>query len=341
MVLRTSWRRSVPLLALFAALIALVAVMTLNRDSASAQDSTPQGTYVSTLGALNTQANGGTAVTGTVTTTISGDTVTVVVNAHGLAPGIAHAMHFHADGACPTAAADTNGNGNIDVVEGVPSYGPILIPIDSNLANTDPNQGNFPTADANGDINFTTTASLSALMASLHEADPNPNDAFAKLTANQQLDILTRTVVVHGVANNTTLPSTTGTLTANGEPHANGSSATDLPPQATLPVACGTEVAGSGSGHTITITLQGRWTLIGWVGADMSVGDALGSISSKVSVVWGFDNATQTWHAYFPDQTNTPGANDLTSLQTGHGYFVDLKDPSTPVQWTITFADAS
>jgi hypothetical protein len=97
---------------------------------------------------------------------------------------------------------------------------------------------------------------------------------------------------------------------------------------------------------TITITLQGQFTLIGWVGIDnISVADALrggpngpengtNNITSQVSVVWGFDSATQTFHAYFPGASNVPGANDLETLQSGRGYFIGLVNPDSVVQWT-------
>lgn len=103
--------------------------------------------------------------------------------------------------------------------------------------------------------------------------------------------------------------------------------------------------------ETVTITLQGTFTLIGWIGEDgISVADALAGgvggphngtndITDKVTVVWGFDAATQTWKAYFPNAANVPGANDLTTLHTGMGYFVGLVDPDTPVQWTMEYGN--
>ena len=108
---------------------------------------------------------------------------------------------------------------------------------------------------------------------------------------------------------------------------------------------------GNVADQTVTITLQGQFTLVGWIGDDnMTVGDALkggtdgphngtNDITSQVSVVWGFDNVTQTWKAYFPAQANVPGANDLTTLRTGLGYFVGLVNPATPVQWTMEFGN--
>ncbi|MFB6099352.1 MAG: hypothetical protein ABEK84_09635, partial [Salinibacter sp.] len=48
-----------------------------------------------------------------------------------------HAQHIHGfaskSSSCPTAAADTSGDGRISVGEGVPSYGSILVPLDGSL----------------------------------------------------------------------------------------------------------------------------------------------------------------------------------------------------------------
>ena len=102
------------------------------------------------------------------------------------------------------------------------------------------------------------------------------------------------------------------------------------------------------AGPTQTLVLQGRFSLIAWVGADgMAVGDALAggpsgpqngtnNIASKVSAIWSFNSATRTWSGYFPAAANTPGANDLTNLKFGGGYFVSLVDPSAgPVNWIV------
>lgn len=95
-------------------------------------------------------------------------------------------------------------------------------------------------------------------------------------------------------------------------------------------------------GETVDLTLSGRWTLVAWPGADgMSVLDALAGgdcgndITAKVSVIWGFDAATQTYQAYFPGSANVPGLNDLSTLKLGLGYWVGLVDPATSVTWTV------
>ena len=86
--------------------------------------------YRVTLDALN---NSG--VSGYAELTLDGDSLTVAIHATGLEADKAHAQHIHGsttnkrNSNCPTAAADTNGDGIISVGEGVPNYGPVLLPL--------------------------------------------------------------------------------------------------------------------------------------------------------------------------------------------------------------------
>ncbi|GAB3526220.1 hypothetical protein GCM10027402_24490 [Arthrobacter monumenti] len=86
------------------------------------------GTYSTTFQDINeTGASGGAWIT------VEGSTATVTVEAAGLAEtfndaAFPHVQHIHiaAQGTCPTIAADdANGDGIVDTVEGVPSYGEI------------------------------------------------------------------------------------------------------------------------------------------------------------------------------------------------------------------------
>lgn len=102
------------------------------------------------------------------------------------------------------------------------------------------------------------------------------------------------------------------------------------------------------AGTTQTLVLQGRFSLIAWVGADgMPVGAALAggpagpqggtnNIASKVAAIWSYNSTTRIWSGYFPAAANIPGANDLTTLKFGGGYFLALADPSAgPVNWVV------
>lgn len=58
-----------------------------------------------------------------------GDSVRVILVAFGLSPALPHVIHIHghmqAANECPDISADTNGDGLVDTVDGLPAYGPI------------------------------------------------------------------------------------------------------------------------------------------------------------------------------------------------------------------------
>jgi len=171
--------------------------------------------YFGEVQALNASAISGTA-------TISLDDVendfAVSVEAFDLDESIVHIQHVHAGDACPTSADDANGDGFVDVVEGLSSYGGILIPLDSDLTNQA--AGDYPSADLSGDLNYDEGVQLDALTASLR---PEDDDPFVELEGPLLPD--ERTIVLHGVDVSTELPSTVQTLEG-------------LSAQQTLPIGC-------------------------------------------------------------------------------------------------------
>jgi hypothetical protein len=99
--------------------------------------------------------------------------------------------------------------------------------------------------------------------------------------------------------------------------------------------------------NTTSYTLNFRWSLITWAGADaIPVMDALkgtgtsgknpggNDISASVTAIYGWDQAAQQWLGFFPTGVNVPGANDLTSLKSGQAYWMAITGPSS-VTWTI------
>ncbi|MGB3300778.1 MAG: hypothetical protein WBA76_21140 [Phormidesmis sp.] len=87
------------------------------------------------LGALS-----GSGVTGTALLDLSDDheTLTVTTNVAGLEPNQDHVQHIHglfdasgaiADSMTPTLDDDADGDGFIELLEGVPKYGPIILPL--------------------------------------------------------------------------------------------------------------------------------------------------------------------------------------------------------------------
>ena len=92
---------------------------------------------------------------------------------------------------------------------------------------------------------------------------------------------------------------------------------------------------------TIDVTLNFRWSLVTWHGADTTApasallgAGGTSDITGKVTAIYGWDAATQTWRAYFPAGAGVPGANDLTALRAGAAYWVAIAGPGT-VTWSI------
>jgi hypothetical protein len=142
----------------------------------------------------------------------------VSVEAGALDPGITHAQHIHAGATCPTMADDANGDGFVDVVEGLGNYGGILLPLDSDFSTQA--GGEYPEADAEGVLDYLNASAYDAAIASL---TPEDDDPFVELDGGFLPG--TRTVVLHGVADTMALPETVQTLEGMSR-------------QATLPVAC-------------------------------------------------------------------------------------------------------
>ena len=174
--------------------------------------------YTANLHTLNPQAQrlldpdrdaGGTA-RGKAFFRITGDNVQAIVQMQGVEPGMPHPQHIHAADRCPPASADVNGDGFVDVLEGVPFYGPILITLDRDITNTTTAAAGLPAPDVTY-YNYVQNGSLSAIEAAIGEP----------------LALESRHVVIHGVDLNTPLPATVASIGG-------------LPAQLTLPIACGT-----------------------------------------------------------------------------------------------------
>ncbi len=140
-----------------------------------------------------------------------------VVDVRGAEPADAafpeglHPQHIHEANRCPDMSADVNGDGIVDVIEGVPFYGPIMIPLDGNLADTSSQVATFPLASGDrGTYNYSATASVSALEATL----------------GHPLALASRHVVIHGMDLATPLPASVASLPG-------------VPAQLTIPIACG------------------------------------------------------------------------------------------------------
>lgn len=172
--------------------------------------------YMADLAPLNANpAFGIDAAGGKAIITERGGRLEVKVNARGLAPNTIHPQHIHVGDACPTDAQDVNTDGFVDVLEGVPTYGAILVPLDDDLADLGSQLGGFPVPEnRNGAITYRASTSVDEL------------DAATQAAIGEDLSLSTRHIVLHGVAPDTGLP---GSVASIG----------DFPAEVTLPVACG------------------------------------------------------------------------------------------------------
>jgi CHRD domain len=166
--------------------------------------------------------NGATSASGTVTLVLSGSQATITEQVSGLdatfmgAP-YPHVQHIHggAQGVCPTASADANGDKVISTTEGAPSYGPIQTTLSVSGDTTPASGTNLKIAPSGASFNYHRTITLDAA-------------TMASLTSGKAV------VVVHGLNPATAAPAAT---TSKSE------LVPSLPLAATSPALCGTLTA--------------------------------------------------------------------------------------------------
>lgn len=166
-------------------------------------------TYTANLSELNGSGAGGTA---TIELNDDASQATITVNSTGLADGLPHAQHIHGElttaNQCPTPDDDANGDGVVDVAEGLPSYGGIQVSLTTE-GDTSADSGlavdRYPVGNESYSRTIDISEDVSSSLADLH-------------------------IVVHGVDEN-----------GDGEYNGDAVSSLDesLPREATLPASCG------------------------------------------------------------------------------------------------------
>jgi hypothetical protein len=115
-----------------ASTVALLAAAALGSTAAQADSPQPRGADKTVTLQANLTALNGSGAYGTATAVIRNQKIKHIdVHASGLTPDAPHAQHIHfGDQAlheCPTLAQDSNGNGRLTTVEGIPAYGPVVV----------------------------------------------------------------------------------------------------------------------------------------------------------------------------------------------------------------------
>lgn len=123
---------------------------------------------------------------------LRGTTYLVTVNASGLSPNLPHLAHIHgivkAQNECPSASA-AGSDGLIDTLDGLPSYGPILVTFATSgdtSAAAGLSIGTAPVSDADGNLFFqreitlkgNVAANLDDLHVVIHGEDLNDNGTY-------------------------------------------------------------------------------------------------------------------------------------------------------------------
>jgi hypothetical protein len=117
--------------------LALVAAASLGAGSASAHPQ-PSGKGAERTVSLRAQLGelNNSGASGTATATVRNQTIQhIEVHAHGLTPDAPHAQHIHygeqAMNECPGLDLDSNMDGRINTVEGIPAYGPVVVSLNT------------------------------------------------------------------------------------------------------------------------------------------------------------------------------------------------------------------
>ncbi|MEO7268047.1 MAG: hypothetical protein ABIW49_02445 [Knoellia sp.] len=117
----------------------MLAAASLGVGSASAHPtSSPQGKGADRTVHLSAHLDelNGSGASGTATARIRNQTIqNIQVHASGLTPDAPHAQHIHygqeALNECPTLALDSNKDGRLNTVEGIPAYGPVVVSLNT------------------------------------------------------------------------------------------------------------------------------------------------------------------------------------------------------------------
>lgn len=228
---RPSFGEKLLLLVMFSLLVTLLACGNSDNDEVEVQieediereEQEEEGRYRAVLRSVNPDIR---EAEGHARIEIYGDTLKAEVIMKKAPANVLHPQHIYLGSSCPDLKDDTNNDGYIDVIEGSSLYGKILIPLDRDLDSQDEGEGWFPVGSRYGKYKYLEKTSRAEAIADLYAYDTKPDDMFAKLDADEPLNLAGRVIVIHGVQGYLGIPSSV-------------QSAWGFPNYKTLPIACG------------------------------------------------------------------------------------------------------
>lgn len=232
-------------------MLTFVAACGSDDDSSSSatpqQEQTQEGIYEADLLPVPGNEDVAGTISGKARFVHIADSFTATVNVDG-APAAAHIQHVHAGRACPTEAADTNQDTQVDVSEANAVSGLVLIPLDSDISS----QASGSNSSTGASYDYTQVTSFSQMLSDLRADDTNPNDIVTKLPQGEELNLEGRVVMIHGVAGDPTLPIACGVIRrlADGGVTTGGASTGGTS-------TGGTSTGGTSTGGTATDTTTG------------------------------------------------------------------------------------
>lgn len=160
-------------------------------------------------------------VSGAATFIVANGKLHVSIAVKGLEPSMMHLQHIHGfkmsdeESSCPTAAADKNNDGIIDLIETHKASGVTLIPFNKAPANLKILSSSYPVANSEGLLTYRMSIPLSKLKTAVQQK-----------YGIEELSLEDRVIYIHGVRKEASLPESVQSLPG-------------VPSQVTVPLACG------------------------------------------------------------------------------------------------------
>lgn len=202
----------------FALILALSVVSFANAQNQYKAES-GMDAYIAEIKELNPQLTEG-EVSGEAIFIVADGNLNITLVVKGVAPNLMHLQHIHGfisggAGTFPPAAADTNNDGIIDLIETHKYTGKTLIPFNGAPIDLEIKSDSYPVANKNGLLTYEMTVPLDKLKAAIKE-----QYGIDKLALEE------RVIFIHGVPEGNALPDSVQSLPG-------------VPAHITVPIACG------------------------------------------------------------------------------------------------------